>query len=191
MNYHVDGIFILIKDIYPNLNLKKKNFEHKIQEKLSNSIKENETDLTIKEKYNEIATLLIYEWINDKFEDLYNRRKFQKCSNLLSYIDVNYNDGLILLRVVQDNDIEMLQKLLDMKPTVDLTETLEIAMYNGNLEQVKLLISYGANPANLNSSSAMYNHKKITQFLLCHEKSKEFFGEYYEYALKNYSDLVN
>ncbi|AGC02396.1 hypothetical protein H012_gp052 [Acanthamoeba polyphaga moumouvirus] len=119
-----------------------------------------------------------YKWINDKFYDLYSSSK--DVTIYLKYIDVNYDEGINILLACQNNDIEMLEKLLNLKPSIDLSDILASSLHKGNLDQVKMLMSYGADPSKIGPyTTAFFNHKHITLFLLEHERAQDFFGEKY------------
>ncbi|AZL89822.1 ankyrin repeat protein [Megavirus baoshan] len=103
--------------------------------------------------------------VNEKFTEYYNWNR-EKADLLLPYIDVNYNDYTFLNQCVRDNDSDMLGKLLELGADWRSSKILEWIMYNGQIENLKILIKYGADPKSIRSdSSALTNHPATIRFL--------------------------
>ncbi|QGR54355.1 ankyrin repeat-containing protein [Moumouvirus maliensis] len=173
MENKFDTIFQLVQNKFLDINIDKDEIEIVFNE------------FPYEENIELLVDKISYRWINDKFYDLY--RVSEDVSLYLPYIDVNYDEGINILLACQKNDMEMLEKLLGLGPTIDLSDILASSMHKGNLDQVLILMSYGADPSKIGPyTTAFTNHEHITLFLLQHERAQDFFGEKYIYYKNEY-----
>ncbi|AGD92001.1 hypothetical protein LBA_00079 [Megavirus lba] len=151
-----------------------------VQDKITNLIKQELDfliidDDTIEKKCQKFLSRLIVKYtgepnpkkinVNEKFIEYYNWNR-EKADLLLPYIDVNYDDYTFLKQCVRDNDTDMLEKLLKLGADWRSSKILEWIMYNGQIENLKILIKYGADPKSIRSdSSAWANHPATVRFL--------------------------
>nr|AEX63301.1 hypothetical protein mv_L1099 [Moumouvirus Monve] len=102
--------------------------------------------------------------LNEKFIELYNFSR-EKTDALLPFIDVNYDDYTFLKQCVRDNDSDMLVKLLERGADWKSSHILEWVMYNGQIENLKILIKYGADPKSVPKDSSARTNPCIVRFL--------------------------
>lgn len=93
-------------------------------------------------------------------------------------IDINYQEGLLLLLVIEKEDKKMLEVLFKLRIKAGLESALEIAAYNGHLELAELLINYGADPRPVKRTTAYTNVPTMQAFL--DRKIAEKYGAYAE-----------
>ncbi|AZL89708.1 ankyrin repeat protein [Megavirus baoshan] len=182
MENKLDLIFRLIQNKFLDINIDKDEIELILDElKCEELICEENIRLYTNEIFN--------KWINEKFYDLY--RNSEDVTVYLPYIDVNYDEGINILLACQKNDIIMLEKLLNLKPSIDLSDILASCMHKGNLNLVKMLMSYGADPSKIGpNTTAFFNHKHITLFLLEHDHAHDFFGENFTFYKNKFMSII-
>ncbi|AVG45845.1 hypothetical protein [Acanthamoeba polyphaga mimivirus] len=151
-----------------------------VQDKITNIIKQELDfliidDDTIEKKCQKFLLRLVEKYtgepnpkkinVNEKFMEYYNWNR-EKADLLLPYIDVNYDNYTFLKQCVRDNDTDMLEKLIELGADWRSSNILEWIMYNGQIENLKILIKYGADPKSIRSdSSAWANHPATVRFL--------------------------
>ncbi|AVL95228.1 hypothetical protein ma841 [Moumouvirus australiensis] len=173
MENNFDKIFQLIQNKFLDINIDK------------DEIKLIFDEFPCEENIELFVEKISYRWINDKFYDLYRISK--DVTLYLPLIDVNYDEGINILLACQKNDMVMLKNLLNLGPTIDLSDILASSMHKGNLDQVLILMSYGADPSKIRPfSTAFTNHKHIILFLLEHERAHDFLGDKYIYYKNKY-----
>jgi hypothetical protein len=105
---------------------------------------------------------------SEKFIEKYNYGERDKAMSYLDRsdidIDVNYDEGSFLVQAVQEDDVELLEKLFEKGAMLGLTRALEWAAYNGHISCMELLIRHGADPDTLKGTSARTNHSRTRAF---------------------------
>ncbi|AQN67899.1 ankyrin repeat protein [Saudi moumouvirus] len=115
--------------------------------------------------YKDLGIDLQTDNLNEKFIELYNYSR-EKADILLPFIDVNYDDCTFLKQCVRDNDSDMLEKLLERGADWKSSHILEWVMYNGQIENLKILIKYGADPTIIYKNSSTWdNHPDTRKFI--------------------------
>jgi len=82
------------------------------------------------------------EDVNERFESLYTDDKRTEAMEYFDKINVDYDNGIFLLRAAEDNDVALVKLLLEKKPQLGVFDALEQAAYFGHIKSIKLLLNY-------------------------------------------------
>ena len=82
------------------------------------------------------------EEVNERFESLYTDGKREEAMEYLDKINVDYDEGIFILRAVEDNDVKLVKLLLEKKPQLGVFDAFEQAAYLGHIESTELLLNY-------------------------------------------------
>jgi hypothetical protein len=82
------------------------------------------------------------EDVNEYFESLYTDGKRTEAMKYFDKINVDYDEGIFLLRAAEDNDVELVEFLLEKKPQLGVFDALEQAAYFGHIKSTELLLNY-------------------------------------------------
>ena len=109
---------------------------------------------------------------NEQFEDYYNAGDINAAMQYIDKIDVNYDEGLFILRAAQKNDVDMIKLLRSKGANVKLNDALRAAAHKGHQEATRLLFGYlieeGKAPnkilAKIKTTTAYNNSRHIKEF---------------------------
>jgi hypothetical protein len=82
------------------------------------------------------------EDVNERFESLYTVGKRKAAMEYLDQINVDYDEGIFILRAAEDNDSELVQLLLEKKPQLGVFDAFEQAAHLGHVKSTQLLLEY-------------------------------------------------
>lgn len=96
---------------------------------------------------------------SERFEFAYALGLKKEALCYIDRIDVNYDNGYLLILAAQKVDADMLARLLAKQPKVGLQAALTSAAIEHSSECLDILISYGADPRLLKGTTAYYAMK--------------------------------
>ena len=107
--------------------------------------------------------------LNNKFDEakllINNARTISH--EVQDIIDVNYDDGHLLILAVSENNKEMFNFLIDNGADVQANDdaALRTAAHKGNIEFMTVLIGKGAKPEKLIGTTSYNNHEEVKNYL--------------------------
>lgn len=104
---------------------------------------------------------------NEKFYEKYGYGKREKALSYLdrNLLDVDYDKGSFLFQAVNEDDPELLDKLLEKGARKKVGDAFEWAAYNGKISCMKVFIKHGMKTSFLKGKVASTNHRLTREFL--------------------------